>query len=373
MVRFVHTSDWQLGMTRAFLGEEAQARYGAARVEAVEAIGRVAGEREAAFVVVAGDVFETNLVPADVVQRALDAMRDARVPFFLLPGNHDPAAPGSVWGSGRFTQRRPANVRVLGAEPVEAAPGTWVVGIPWRSKQAPPEEAFRAAVEKLAACPGERVLVAHGQVEFGPESTVTLPRELISWAVRVRGVAYVALGDRHSLTDAGCDGRAWYSGTPEQTDYDEREPGCVLVVELEGGQCRVEAVRIGRWRFVERALEVRSGEDLRREVAALEALPEKTRTVLRLRVRGSGSPALRAALAEGIRELGTGFAAIERWERYARFHVVAEGADWEALGLTGFAAAAAGELNALAAGDGPEAAEAAEALALLYELARGGR
>ncbi|WP_322796890.1 metallophosphoesterase family protein [Tepidiforma sp.] len=372
MVRFVHTSDWQLGMTRAFLGDEAQARYSAARVEAIEAIGRAARERGAAFVVVAGDVFETNLVPADVVRRALDAMRDAGVPFYLLPGNHDPAGPGSVWGSRRFVDRLPGKVQVLGAEPVEAAPGTWVAGVPWRSKQAPPEDAFRAAVERLAGCAGERVLVAHGQVEFAPDAAVTLPRELVAWAIRERGVGYVALGDRHSVTDAGCDGRAWYSGTPEQTDYDEREPGCVLVVELEGGRCAVEPVRIGRWRFVERELEVRSSEDLRREVAALEALPEKTRTVLRLRVRGSGSPALRAALAEGIRELGTGFAAIEPWERYARFHVVAEGADWEALGLTGFAAAAAGELNARAAGDGPEAAEATEALALLYELARGG-
>ena len=39
MVRFVHTSDWQLGMTRHFLEGEAQARYTAARIDAIRSIG----------------------------------------------------------------------------------------------------------------------------------------------------------------------------------------------------------------------------------------------------------------------------------------------------------------------------------------------
>ena len=34
-VRFLHTSDWQLGMTRHFLEGEAQARYSAARIDAI--------------------------------------------------------------------------------------------------------------------------------------------------------------------------------------------------------------------------------------------------------------------------------------------------------------------------------------------------
>ena len=35
-VRFPHTSDWQLGMTRHFLEGEAQARYSAARIDATD-------------------------------------------------------------------------------------------------------------------------------------------------------------------------------------------------------------------------------------------------------------------------------------------------------------------------------------------------
>ena len=53
-------------------------------------------------------------------------------------------------------------------------------------------------------------------------------------------VHYVALGDRHSTTNVGSTGRIYYSGAPEPTDYDETEPGNVLVVTL----------RLSRWKWV---------------------------------------------------------------------------------------------------------------------------
>ena len=34
-IRFLHTSDWQVGMTRAFLSADAQARYADDQIEAV--------------------------------------------------------------------------------------------------------------------------------------------------------------------------------------------------------------------------------------------------------------------------------------------------------------------------------------------------
>src|ERR1700736_699427 len=43
-MRFIHTGDWQLGMTRHFLNGDAQPRYSAARRDAVCALGAVAAE-----------------------------------------------------------------------------------------------------------------------------------------------------------------------------------------------------------------------------------------------------------------------------------------------------------------------------------------
>ena len=112
-MRFLHTADWQLGMTRHFLNGEAQPRYSAARRDAVTGLGALAVETGAEFVVVAGDVFEHNqLAPRDVSQ-SLEAMRAIGVPVYLLPGNHDPLDASSVYTSQLFATECPDNVVVL--------------------------------------------------------------------------------------------------------------------------------------------------------------------------------------------------------------------------------------------------------------------
>ena len=136
-MRFLHTADWQLGMTRHFLNGEAQPRYSAARRDAVAGLGALAAETGAEFVVVAGDVFEHNqLAPRDISQ-SLEAMRAIGVPVYLLPGNHDPLDASSVYTSALFTAERPENVIVLDRTgSVEGAPRrSKSSAAPWRSKK----------------------------------------------------------------------------------------------------------------------------------------------------------------------------------------------------------------------------------------------
>ncbi len=61
-VRFMHTSDWQLGVTRQFLDTDAQARWSAARFDAIRNLGQIAVQENCEFIVVAGDIFESNQV-----------------------------------------------------------------------------------------------------------------------------------------------------------------------------------------------------------------------------------------------------------------------------------------------------------------------
>ena len=74
MTRFLHTSDWQLGMTRHFLREGAQEMFSQARIGAIRKLGEVAMEKACSFVVVSGDVFESNQVDRRTVVRALEAL-----------------------------------------------------------------------------------------------------------------------------------------------------------------------------------------------------------------------------------------------------------------------------------------------------------
>ena len=71
MIRFLHTSDWQLGMTRHFLSDGAQERYTQARFDAIRTMGRVANDEKCQFMLGCGDAFESNQVDRKTVARAL--------------------------------------------------------------------------------------------------------------------------------------------------------------------------------------------------------------------------------------------------------------------------------------------------------------
>jgi len=126
MTRFIHTGDWQLGMTRHFLSPDAQARYSEARLEAVRDIAKLARAEGCSFVTVSGDVFESNHLDRQVVVRALDAMAAFDVPVYLLPGNHDPVNAGSVYRSSTFREHCPEQVGMLDSSGAVTVPGTGV-------------------------------------------------------------------------------------------------------------------------------------------------------------------------------------------------------------------------------------------------------
>ena len=112
-MKVLHTSDWQLGMTRHFLTEEAQSRFTEARLEAITTLGQVAQDHACECIIVAGDVFESNQVQRQIVVRALERMGEIPLPIYLLPGNHDPVDAGSVFYSRTFTSNKPNNVVVM--------------------------------------------------------------------------------------------------------------------------------------------------------------------------------------------------------------------------------------------------------------------
>ena len=136
MVKFLHTADWQLGMARHYLGDDAQARFGGARLDVIERMVGIATSEQCEFVVVCGDVFESNQVQRQVLVRAFEKMAAfPQLTFFLLPGNHDPLDALSIYSSPTFVAHCPKNVKVLkGFEPVQAAPGVELIPAPWHNK-----------------------------------------------------------------------------------------------------------------------------------------------------------------------------------------------------------------------------------------------
>jgi DNA repair exonuclease SbcCD nuclease subunit len=375
-MRFLHTADWQLGMTRHFLAGDAQPRYSAARRDAVAGLGALAAEVGAEFVVVAGDVFEHNQLAPRVIGQSLEAMRAIGVPVYLLPGNHDPLDASSVYTSALFTAERPDNVRVLDRAGIhQVRPGLEIVAAPWRSK-APTTDLVAEVLEELSSGPAIRVLVAHGGVDVldpnrDKPSLIRLAR--LDEALARGALHYVALGDKHSLTQVGDTGRVWYSGSPEVTNFDdvESDPGHVLVVDIDeaGGTVSVAPRRMGHWRFVTLHRQVDTSRDIADLDMNLDGFGEKERTVARLALTGSLSITDRAALDACLDRYARLFAWLGLWERHTDLAVIPADGEFTDLGIGGFAAAAVDELVATARdGDAQSAVDAQAALALLLRL-----
>ncbi|MFO8183329.1 MAG: DNA repair exonuclease [Candidatus Aegiribacteria sp.] len=374
MIRFLHTGDWQLGMTRHFFSEGVGERYAQSRFDAIRELGRVAEEEECSFMLVCGDVFDSNYVDRKTVSRAVEALKNLPVPVYLLPGNHDPLDAASVYSRSAFLERKPDHVHVIdSSDPILVEEGLEIVGVPWFSKR-PMRDLVTPVLEGLEQSAGTvRICAAHGIVDSlapDPDSPELISLEASEKAISRGKIHYLALGDRHSVTDVGETGRAWYAGTPESTDFKEVKSGFALVTRISEDDVSVQEVEIGKWTFIERAgIDMNTEEDLEALREWFEGLENKERLVLKLRFAGSVSLSLNRDLMEfvdGAKEIA---GAVET--RYKDLTVIPEDTDFTELGLSGFAQKTVERLRELDANPDSSSSRARDALALLVRLAGG--
>jgi len=175
----------------------------------------VARAARADIVLLAGDTFDNNRVPVPVLDRTGRLLADAGIPVVILPGNHDPALPNSVFVRGGLTTI--PNVTVLGITHDEAVDFARHDVEIWG-------HAHRD-YENMAPLRGPRarstrwqIAMAHGHYE-PPHNLATPLRP--SWlfsdeAIAATAADYLALGhwDRHERVGDGTV-PAYYSGSPD--------------------------------------------------------------------------------------------------------------------------------------------------------------
>jgi DNA repair exonuclease SbcCD nuclease subunit len=311
------------------------------------------------------------------VSRAIEALSVIQIPVFLLPGNHDCLSAATIFRSKAFREARPANVHVLeDARSVAVRPGVEVVGAPWTSKR-PLKDLVASAFQDLQPVPGLlRICVGHGAVDAlapDPDNPALIRVASAEKALTEGRIHYLALGDRHSLTEVGASGRIWYSSAPEPTDYDEIDPGQALVIELGAGICEVFKHQIGTWYYVRRTDIPMNGEaDLQAFQAWLDQHGGKERTLLKLAFVGTLSLRLKGTLDALLEEFSSRFASVQIWERRNALTVLPNDADFSGLQLSGFARGTVTRLRTLAEGGGEQAGTARDALMLLTRLSGGG-
>ena len=305
---FVHTADWHLGHTYWRIGPRAsQSR--AWRFEAVRRVWQLASDNAADFILVAGDVFDSD-TPSNAVRRqTLELLSEAPAPVFLIPGLHDPCAEGSVWRHADWNDAlgELPNVQVaLHQSPLEAPGDVLLFPCPVMRKWARTD----ATAWIAPATRGEefRVGLAHGKWTRDGFVDEAVFGAIAPDCAQRAGLDYLALGDNHSPTfvdEASTKARSFYAGTPEIGARDSSAAGHALLVSLDapGSAPRVEPRVVGRAKLHDQGVvNLENGADFEawRERVSLVEAPEET--VLRAQLSGDVAPSVLGALESFLGE-----------------------------------------------------------------------
>jgi DNA repair exonuclease SbcCD nuclease subunit len=363
-LRLLHTADWQLGKPFRNLPTEVAALVREARVAVVRTVATLAAQHEVAAVLVAGDIFDSNLVPDRAIVQALAAMRGFTGAWVLLPGNHDARLAEGVW-SRLERLGRPENVLVAAsATPIALAEGRIVV-LPAPLTERHTMDDLTAWMDDAATPSGAlRVGLAHGSVVGRLPEAADAPNPIDPERATRARLDYLALGDWHGTIEIAP--RTWYAGTPEPDRFRTNEAGNVLLVELsEPGQppavTRLATARHD-WRQLD--LDLAGVTDPKTALDVLLAgATGLEHALVQLTLTGAVDLAGRAALEVALERLAGEVCHLE-----VRDRLLAEPSERDLLALAGSPVvdAVARELAALAAGDPGQREVATLALRLLY-------
>ncbi len=301
-MRFIHTADWQLGKPFGGFADRPRADLTTARFDAIDTIGTLAAKANAAHVLVAGDIFDTEGPDDRTIVQAVSRMKRSACHWWLLPGNHDFARNGGLWDRVRQRIGSGADARITilsEAAPHHMGDDVWLLPAPldYRHNSADPTAAFDAMDTPGAKL---RIGIAHGSIrDFGSrgETNNLIPPDRASRSA----LDYLALGDWHGTLNIG--ERTWYSGTPETDRFQRDEPGQCLVVDLKPGAApAVEAVRTGKYQWLQREWTVDDFAGFARRIDALLAECDPAATLVRLKLEGMVTMHDRVAIRNRIED-----------------------------------------------------------------------
>ena len=283
-MKFLHTADWQMGMKAESLGNKAAERVRQARMDAAQRVIQVAKKNGAEMILFAGDMFEDNAVDRSLVRKVGEILESFGKPVFLIPGNHDPSVPGSVWEHSVWKESKNLHV-IRTAEAIERENCILFPG-PIQEKHSTknPMAWIDDRQESDKIC----IAIAHGNVKSISEAKeFPIPVD----APSRYGLDYVALGHWHSYqTYADKNGaeRMAYCGAHETTKFGETDSGKVVLVEIakRGATPILKPISTGNlvWQTWEETIH-QPGE-LKALSKKLDAVSQPKSTLLRIHLKG---------------------------------------------------------------------------------------
>ena len=244
-LRLVHTSDVHLG---AYAGN-GDGRCHERRLLMEGTFRRVidlANDSGASMLVIAGDFFDNDRVPEDTVAFAASEIRRFRGQTLLLPGNHDPIDPGSIYWrhdmeaiAKRLTIVREHRGELMEPEGIDAVFwGRGYLESDWHFK---PLEGLPERLDRRW-----HIALGHGHfIPEGGDSHRSLPIREAEIAAAAGHWDYMAFGHWEPHADVSSGGvTAIYSGAPMPLSDANRRAGMAAVVDFDepGGRWRMHRV-----------------------------------------------------------------------------------------------------------------------------------
>lgn len=270
MLKLLHTADWHVGKQFRQFDDEVSKKLAKDRVSVIEQIMGRARQYNVDAVLCAGDLFDEP----DPGEQWWRAVRDVFTkcdksgwnrPVILLPGNHDPLTPDSVYSSRHpFRRDLPDWIHVVDRDDFELELSERAV------VYAAPCDSASGANDLALTLPHRsegderiRIGLVHGSTfdMAGYENKYPVSRD----APQKRGLDYLAIGDTHSFREVNGNEVApiVYPSAPEPTRFGESKAGYVAIVTFRrrGTRPRIKPEYVARW--IWREVTVQSLDELR--------------------------------------------------------------------------------------------------------------
>jgi DNA repair exonuclease SbcCD nuclease subunit len=255
-VKFIHTADLQLAKPYGGIQDETKrVLLQEKRLEVIEKIGKLANDNNAAFVVIAGDMFDSSTPTKYTVSKACSLIGAMKIPVYVIPGNHDNGGKGGIWDQPFFLKEKenlaPNLFVLLDPSPMELEHAILFPCPLLRRHESSDLTAWLRNIDMTAFSANKpRIILAHGTTQdFSSGSALDEEYTVANFIDLARlpenEFDYIALGDWHGTKKVA--NKAWYAGTPEIDRFikgDENKPGHTLIVEVERNkEPKVEQIR----------------------------------------------------------------------------------------------------------------------------------
>ncbi|MCL4419215.1 DNA repair exonuclease [Patescibacteria group bacterium] len=283
MIRFIQTSDWQIGMKGGGLGEAANF-VRETRIESIHNVLKLARDRNVDFVLLCGDIFEHNMVSQEDVRKVVAIFNQySDIPIYLLPGNHDILGADCVYNRPIFQNLK--HLKIIQTYDIIQVSDAYLHPCPILSRFITKD--LTANIPSVHDADGIHIGVAHGSLvgSFPAQDLEDVNLPIDPECIERTGIDYLALGHWHGYRIFD-DNRIAYAGTHEQTKYNEYDAGYCLLVQIDkkGDKPAIEPIKTGNLNWLSCEFDIKDYSSLTELKQYLDSINEKD--MVRLEIRG---------------------------------------------------------------------------------------